>query len=230
MEKEVKSSSKTRLNSIKGGASALGQSKRTGKFKRSKVASVFHLNVENASNWLQRNQSRSTAAANDSEDLSDIDDAEIAGYLLHNEKEMEFKRTLWEMMNKKYLKGKQLKGAIKVKKRTPSKKAIKIAGQTENKTSTSSKINYDVLRKLLDDEPEEVPGKVEDNKHSNSNYADSQQVDENSIPEGHSSGASEENDEHEHDYGETDAGNNDNYNDMYFENEEDDYHYAEDYD
>ena len=51
-----------------------------------------------------------------------------------------------------------------------------------------------------------------------------------SIPEGHSSGASEENDEHEHDYGETDAGNNDNYNDMYFENEEDDYHFAEDYD
>lgn len=41
------------------------------------VASVFHLNVENASNWLQRNQSRSTAAANDSEDLSDIDDAEV---------------------------------------------------------------------------------------------------------------------------------------------------------
>jgi hypothetical protein len=36
MEKEVKSSSKTRLNSIKGGASASGQSKRTGKFKRSK--------------------------------------------------------------------------------------------------------------------------------------------------------------------------------------------------
>jgi hypothetical protein len=55
-------------------------------------------------------------------------------------------------------------------------------------------------------------------------------VDENSIPEGHGSGASEENDEHEHDYGETDAGNNDYYNDMYFENEEDDYHYAEDYD
>jgi hypothetical protein len=55
-------------------------------------------------------------------------------------------------------------------------------------------------------------------------------VDENSIPEGHGSGASEENDEHEHDYGETDAGNNDYYNDTYFENEEDDYHYAEDYD
>lgn len=77
---------------------------------------------------------------------------------------------------------------------------------------------------------EEVPGKVEDSKHSNANYADSQQLDENSIPEGHSSGASEENDEHEHDYGETDCGNNDCYNDMYFENEEDDYHYAEDYD
>ncbi|KAJ6962111.1 hypothetical protein NC652_000927 [Populus alba x Populus x berolinensis] len=85
---------------------------------------------------------------------------------------------------------------------------------------SSSKINYDVLKKLLDDEPEEVPGKVEESKHSNANYADSQQVDENSIPEGHSSGASEENDEHEHDYGETDAGNNVNYNDMYFENEE----------
>ncbi|XP_011026774.1 PREDICTED: uncharacterized protein LOC105127248 isoform X2 [Populus euphratica] len=243
MEKEVKSSSNMRLNSIEGGASALGQSKRTGKFKRSK-ASVFHLNVENASNWLQRNQSRSTAAPNDSEDLSDIDDAEIAGYLVHNEKEMEFKRTLWEMMNKKYLKlqflifsilglywqGKQLKGARKVKKRTPSKKAIKIAGQTQNKKRSSSKINYDVLKKLLDDEPEEVPGKVEDSKRSNASYADSQQVDENSIPEGHISGASEENDEHEHDYGETDAGNNDYSNDVYFENEEDDYHYAEDYD
>jgi hypothetical protein len=33
-----------------------------------------------------------------------------------------------------YWQGKQLKGARKVKKRTPSKKAIKIAGQTENKT------------------------------------------------------------------------------------------------
>ena len=55
-------------------------------------------------------------------------------------------------------------------------------------------------------------------------------MDENSIPEVHGSGASEENDEHEHDYGETDAGNNDYYNHTSFENEEDDYHYAEDYD
>ncbi|KAF9689159.1 hypothetical protein SADUNF_Sadunf01G0062600 [Salix dunnii] len=230
MEKEVKSLSKTRPNYIKGGASALGQSKRTGRFKRSKVTSVFHLNMENASNWLQRNQSRSTAAGNDSEDLSDIDDHEISGYLLHNEKEMELRRTLWEMMNKKYLKGKQLKGARKVKKSTPAKKAIKIAGQTENKTRSSSKINYDALKKLLGDGPEEIPGKVEDSKHSNAYYADSKLVDENSIPEGHSSGASKENDEHEHDYGETDAGNNDYFNDIDFENEEDDYHYAEDYD
>ncbi|KAJ6945948.1 hypothetical protein NC651_000885 [Populus alba x Populus x berolinensis] len=42
---------------------------------------------------------------------------------------------------------------------------------------SSSKINYDVLKKLLDDEPEEVPGKVEESKPSNANYADSQQVD-----------------------------------------------------
>jgi hypothetical protein len=35
---------------------------------------------------------------------------------------------------------------------------------------------------------------------------------------------------YEHDFGETDAGNSDYYNDMYFENEEDDFRYAEDYD
>lgn len=35
---------------------------------------------------------------------------------------------------------------------------------------------------------------------------------------------------YEHHFGETDAGNSDYYNDLYFENEEDDFRYAEDYD
>ncbi|CAK7335849.1 unnamed protein product [Dovyalis caffra] len=205
MEKGVKSYSKPGLNAIKGGASASRKSKSIEKFKRTKVASGCHQNMEKATNWLVGRQSRSTAVAHDSEDLSDIDDAEISGYLLHNEKEMEFKRTLWEMINKKYLEGKQLKGARKVKKSTPAKKAIKISGQTENKTRLSSKINYDVLKKILGDEPEEVPGKAEDGEHSNAYPTDVQQVDENSIPEEHSSGAGEENEEYEHDYGEFDA-------------------------
>ncbi|RVW34842.1 hypothetical protein CK203_078004 [Vitis vinifera] len=41
-------------------------------------------------------------AADESESLSDIDDVEVDGYL-HNEKEKQFKKIIWEAMNKEYL-------------------------------------------------------------------------------------------------------------------------------
>ncbi|KAJ9693687.1 hypothetical protein PVL29_009578 [Vitis rotundifolia] len=41
-------------------------------------------------------------AGDESESLSDIDDVEVDGYL-HNEKEKQFKKVIWEAMNKEYL-------------------------------------------------------------------------------------------------------------------------------
>ncbi|XP_034694674.1 transcription factor IIIB 90 kDa subunit isoform X2 [Vitis riparia] len=41
-------------------------------------------------------------AGDESESLSDIDDVEVDGYL-HNEKEKQFKKIIWEAMNKEYL-------------------------------------------------------------------------------------------------------------------------------
>nr|KJB67023.1 hypothetical protein B456_010G170400 [Gossypium raimondii] len=69
---------------------------------------------------LSKRKLRSESAA---DDLSDINDAEVTGYL-NNNKEMLFKKLIWEAMNKDYQKG------------------------------LSSKINYDALEKLTNEPEE----------------------------------------------------------------------------
>ncbi|XWS19961.1 hypothetical protein CRYUN_Cryun31cG0060600 [Craigia yunnanensis] len=99
---------------------------------------------------LRKRKSRSES----DDGLSDIDDAEITGYL-NNKTEMLFKKLVWEAMNKDYPK-KQRKPATG-KKSTYAKKAV--ASRTgkgkeeekENRKRLSSKINYDALEKLTDE-------------------------------------------------------------------------------
>ncbi|KAK6264373.1 hypothetical protein QUC31_012519 [Theobroma cacao] len=125
---------------------------------------------------LRKRKSRSESDG----DLSDIDDAEITGYL-NNNTEMLFKKMVWEAMNKDYRKQKQKKPTTG-KKSTSAKKAVasrmekrKEEGK-ENKKRLSSKINYDALEKLSD-EPEEVAEKTKKNSIDShwSNQIDTQQ-------------------------------------------------------
>ncbi|MBA0723442.1 hypothetical protein Golax_004021, partial [Gossypium laxum] len=126
---------------------------------------------------LSKRKLRSESAA---DDLSDINDAEITGYL-NNKKEMLFKKLIWEAMNKDYQKNskkerrevvekketdylseylkKQRKPATR--KKSSARKAVdsrmeKVTEEevVEKKKGLSSKINYDALEKLTN-EPEE---------------------------------------------------------------------------
>ncbi|XP_021294611.1 uncharacterized protein LOC110424381 isoform X3 [Herrania umbratica] len=100
---------------------------------------------------LRKRKSRSKSDG----DLSDIDDAEITGYL-NNNTEMLFKKMVWEAMNKDYRKQKQKKPTMG-KKSTSAKKAVasrmekRKEEEKENKMRLSSKINYDALEKLSDE-------------------------------------------------------------------------------
>ncbi|XP_021823719.1 uncharacterized protein LOC110764964 [Prunus avium] len=85
-----------------------------------------------------------------SESLSDIDDAEVVGYLNSKQAAL-FKRMIWEAMNKDYDKGKSRKRARMAKKAAPAKKlekAVKVSTVMDTKNRLSSKINYDALDKL----------------------------------------------------------------------------------
>ncbi|KAL3630020.1 hypothetical protein CASFOL_023004 [Castilleja foliolosa] len=85
--------------------------------------------------------------------LSDIDDSEVVGYL--NDKEViNYKRILWEAMNRNYTEAKKHKRTTETKKRALIKKAAKPTEKVEFQ-KRSSKINYDAL-KLLDDESIQV--------------------------------------------------------------------------
>ncbi|ONI11385.1 hypothetical protein PRUPE_4G104400 [Prunus persica] len=85
-----------------------------------------------------------------SESLSDIDDAEVVGYLNSKQAAL-FKRMIWEAMNKDYDKEKSRKRARMAKKATRAKKpekAVKVSTVMDTKNRLSSKINYDALDKL----------------------------------------------------------------------------------
>ncbi|CAL2252607.1 unnamed protein product [Prunus armeniaca] len=85
-----------------------------------------------------------------SESLSDIDDAEVVGYLNSKQAAL-FKRMIWEAMNKDYDKGKSRKRARMAKKAAPAKKperAVKVSPVMDTKNRLSSKINYEALDKL----------------------------------------------------------------------------------
>ncbi|XP_022724601.1 uncharacterized protein LOC111281208 isoform X1 [Durio zibethinus] len=107
---------------------------------------------------LRKRKSRSES----DDDLSDINDAEITGYL-NNKTEMLFKKLVWEAMNKDYPK-KQRKPVI-AKKSTSAKNVVAsrtVKGkeeEKEHKKRLSSKINYDALEKPTD-EPDEVTEKA----------------------------------------------------------------------
>lgn len=96
------------------------------------------------------------------EDLSRINDAEVAGYL-NTTKESLLMKIAWEMMNPEYKKGTQRKPTTTVKKKdpisktaAPSKKTFATTTQSnaesEKKKRLSAYINLDVLDKLFDDE------------------------------------------------------------------------------
>ncbi|XVF25332.1 hypothetical protein REPUB_Repub13aG0204300 [Reevesia pubescens] len=99
---------------------------------------------------LRKRKSRSKS----DDDLSDINDDEITGYL-NNKTEMLFKKFIWEAMNKGYQK-KQRKPVTR-KKPTSAKTIVARRmekgkdEEKENKKRPSSKINYDALEKLTDE-------------------------------------------------------------------------------
>ncbi|XP_010671456.2 uncharacterized protein LOC104888251 isoform X1 [Beta vulgaris subsp. vulgaris] len=100
----------------------------------------------------------------ESESLSDIDDAEIGSYL-NNEKEKNFKKTIWEMMNQEYLQEQAAKRVaaanvtnsktdLRHKRATGVKKTQSTAKPTcptSPKKRPHYRINYDALSKSLDE-------------------------------------------------------------------------------
>ncbi|KAL2517522.1 Uncharacterized protein Adt_13769 [Abeliophyllum distichum] len=96
-----------------------------------------------------RYKQRSRTKSDGSESLSDIDDAEVVGYL-NNKKEMQLKRMLWEAMNKEHVKVKKQKVATETKKITSVQKAVKTTEKLKHQ-KRSSRINYDALSILNDD-------------------------------------------------------------------------------
>ncbi|XP_039125831.1 transcription factor IIIB 60 kDa subunit isoform X2 [Dioscorea cayenensis subsp. rotundata] len=55
------------------------------------------------SSVFDESQNASSAPVDEHENFSDIDDVEVDGYLLHNEEEKQYKKIIWEEMNKEYL-------------------------------------------------------------------------------------------------------------------------------
>lgn len=117
-----------------------------------------------------------------SESLSDIDDAEVAPYL-NTKKEAFYKSIIWEAMNKDYAKGKSRKRARQPKKAAPPNKAVKISTEMDNKKRPSSKINYDALKKLSDEDDDNYAPGFEEGSHG-----DTQNAHERLDSEPHGSG------------------------------------------
>ncbi|XP_078153905.1 uncharacterized protein LOC144549018 isoform X9 [Carex rostrata] len=101
------------------------------------------------------------------ETLSDIDDAEVNEYLLHDEEEKHYKRIIWEEMNKEYLEELALKEAAKkeaeereprkVRKRKPeeddtgpAKTPFEATCNVLKKKGLASKVNLDAIGSLYD--------------------------------------------------------------------------------
>ncbi|XP_074282498.1 transcription factor IIIB 60 kDa subunit-like [Silene latifolia] len=104
-----------------------------------------------------------TEVDDESDNLSDIDDEEVNGYL-HNKEETEYKKTIWEKVNWEYLEEQAQKAAAgllnvpKPKKERQKKKtdgiartAAEAAHQMLSKKRVSSKLNHDRLKELFDE-------------------------------------------------------------------------------
>ncbi|KAL9225076.1 hypothetical protein vseg_001042 [Gypsophila vaccaria] len=101
---------------------------------------------------------------NESDNFSDIDDAEVDAYL-HNEEEARYKKMIWEKLNWEYLEEQAQKAAAgalnapKPKKERQQKKAegtnaktaAEAAHQMLSKKRASSKLNHDRLKELFDE-------------------------------------------------------------------------------
>ncbi|KAM0940129.1 putative transcription factor TFIIB, brf1, TBP-binding domain-containing protein [Dioscorea sansibarensis] len=62
----------------------------------------------------QKRLNVSSTPVDEHENFSDIDDVEVEGYLLHNEEEKQYKKIIWEEMNKEYLEEQAAKEAAAV--------------------------------------------------------------------------------------------------------------------
>ncbi|XP_043698363.1 uncharacterized protein LOC122649067 isoform X2 [Telopea speciosissima] len=121
------------------------------------------------------NENMDNVVGDESESFSDIDDVEVDGYL-HNKEEKNYKRIIWEEMNREYLencsgdllnarelaaattaaveksrKERKQKRAANAKNGTPAQTAAEATCEMLTKKRLSSKINYDVLEKLFGD-------------------------------------------------------------------------------
>lgn len=107
-------------------------------------------------------------AVSDGLDLTGINDVEIAGYL-RDEKEIELRKIMWELLQRDYSKRKRAQQ--EKKKDGPAKKALKTGGvedderKSNKKKTMSSKINYDALKKL-EEEISTIP-EIEKDSHYN---------------------------------------------------------------
>ncbi|CAL0299210.1 unnamed protein product [Lupinus luteus] len=101
--------------------------------------------------------------SDESETLSDIDDEEVDGYLF-NEKEKNYKKIIWENINRKYLKEQAEKASVapamaksrkrraqEAKSSSLAQSAVEATRQCPSTKRLSSKINYDRLRNLFDE-------------------------------------------------------------------------------
>ncbi|GMN67856.1 hypothetical protein TIFTF001_036930 [Ficus carica] len=147
---------------------------------------------------------------------------------LNNKKEAHYKRMIWEAMNRDHEKGRNQKRARKVTKVDPTKQVIKPSRKMDNKKGLSSKINYDMLNKLMHDRVDkEVNG--EDMDSNRCHHVEIQLPNDKSNPKTYSS---EEDNDNETEHG------NDSCEDAYstkdygtdFGNDEDSYVNEEEYD
>ncbi|KAI3832278.1 hypothetical protein MKX03_009322 [Papaver bracteatum] len=145
---------------------------------------------EGASDQPRGDEDMDTIDGGESESLSDIDDAEVEGYL-HNEEEKHYKKIIWEEMNKEYIeeqaakeaaaaaekarmaslpleaqeleaaraagvaklrKERQQKRAADAKNAAPARTPAEATRQMLAKKRLSSRINYNVLDKLFNDD------------------------------------------------------------------------------
>ncbi|PWA46476.1 Brf1-like TBP-binding [Artemisia annua] len=138
--------------------------------------------------------------------LSEIDDNEVSCYI-NNKEESDFKKIIWEHLNKEYMQEQaakeaaaaaarklytgtpeeieakvlaaaaaaavaskrqkeKAKRALEAKNAKPAQTAAEAAGQHFTKKRLSSKINYDALNSIFDDEPSEKKNRIDDGEES----------------------------------------------------------------
>nr|XP_043632133.1 transcription factor IIIB 60 kDa subunit-like [Erigeron canadensis] len=123
------------------------------------------------------------ATVDETDTLSEIDNNEVDCYLL-NPEETRLKTKVWEMMNENSKQARKLytgtsqeireaqalakkekdkrRRAMEAKNAKPAQTAAEAAGQLFTKKKLSSKINYDALKDIFDDEPSPKKSRIED--------------------------------------------------------------------